>query len=180
MTRIIKIISFFVLAIFIAPLLIALFVSKEFNYEKSIVIDAPITEVWKKVNSFSAMDSWDPLNEYDANLTKSITGVDGKVGTEESWESEIEDIGKGRKIIKKIDAPSFMHLKVDYISPLSNKADVFVKLDDLDGKKTKVVWGFESQIPYPLNISRLFSDVYELSEKDYTSGLNKLKRLSEN
>ena len=54
------------------PLIAAIFVSKDLNYEKSIEIEAPIDHVWEQVNSLQDMDKWSPWNEYDPNMKKGM------------------------------------------------------------------------------------------------------------
>ena len=48
---------YIMLALILIPLILALFISKDMNYEKSISINAPVKTVWKNVNSRAAMDS---------------------------------------------------------------------------------------------------------------------------
>lgn len=179
MSKIIKTISLLLIAIFLLPLLLALFISRDFNYEKSVVINAPVEVVWQNVSTFEKMNQWDPLNSYDPNLKKSLIGEDGKIGTEQFWKSTNEEIGKGSQTFKKIAKPNMVVTKVKYVEPYENQAEVYIKLNPTEKNKTNVVWGFKSEIPYPLNLTKLFSDVYELAEKDYTNGLNKLKKLCE-
>lgn len=65
-----------VLLILIAiPLIIALFVPKDFAYEKSIAINAPIDSVWETVNSLTALDKWSPWNDQDPNMKKETTAL---------------------------------------------------------------------------------------------------------
>ena len=69
-------------------LIVALFVPKEFKYEKSIIIKSPIDTVWLNVNSLSALDKWSPWNDHDPKMKKEMSGIDGTVGAKQSWSSE--------------------------------------------------------------------------------------------
>ncbi len=92
--KIVKIIGIGLLILIAVPLIIALFVSNDMNYEKSINIDAPIEVVWENVNSLSDLDKWSPWNEYDPNMQKKISGTDGTVGAKQEWESDVDKVGK--------------------------------------------------------------------------------------
>jgi len=71
---------YILLTVILIPLILALFVSKDMNYEKSISINAPIKTVWENVNSLAAMDQWSPWNDKDPNMEKVRTWTDGTVG----------------------------------------------------------------------------------------------------
>lgn len=44
---------------------------------------------------------------------------------------------------------------------------------------TKVTWGFESKMNYPMNIMKLFMNMNEMVGKDFSTGLANLKNLLE-
>ncbi len=71
----VNMIFIYVILAFIALLLIiALFVSKNIDYEKSIKIDSNIDKVWENVSSLSAMDKWSPWKDKDPEMIQTITG----------------------------------------------------------------------------------------------------------
>ena len=150
------------LIIIVAILFVALFVPREFNYEKSISINAPIDSVWGKVNSLSALDKWSPWNDHDANMKKSMTGVDGTIGTVQSWESEI--VGNGSQTISKIEKPTLFITKLDFHKPRESHGKAYVKLVS-EGNTTKVTWGMTSKMPYPINIMIPFMNMEKNWEK---------------
>lgn len=54
-------------------LLLALFVSRDMNYEKSVTINVDVKKVWGNINSLTAMDQWSPWNAKDPTMKKSLT-----------------------------------------------------------------------------------------------------------
>ena len=74
--KILKKIAVILLVILAIPLIMALFVSNEANYEKSIIINAPIETVWKHIATFDAQSKWSPWNKYDTMMKQSVVGVD--------------------------------------------------------------------------------------------------------
>lgn len=169
-----------VFLIIIAILLIAaLFISKEVNYEKSISINAPIEVVWENVNSLADLDQWSPWNDYDPNMKKEMTGIDGTVGASQSWESNVEEVGKGSQTIAKIEEPFLFETTLKFYTPYESEAKAYIKLVEENGR-TNVTWGFGSEMPYPFNLMKLFMNTEEMMDKDWNNGLTKLKTLCEN
>ena len=167
------------LVILIAIMLIlALFVSKNFDYEKSISINAPIDIVWENVNSLSDLDKWSPWNDYDPNMKKELTGIDGTVGARQSWESDVEDVGKGSQTIAKIEAPNLFETDLKFYEPFESEAKGYIMLVS-EGSGTKVTWGFNSEMPYPFNLMMLFMDMDGEMDPVWNNGLSKLKQLCE-
>jgi len=173
-----KIIGLGLLVVIAIVLIAALFVSKEFKYEKSITINKPIEQVWEHTNSLADLDEWSPWLDYDPNMKQEFTGVDGTVGAKVTWESEHEKVGKGSQTISKIEAPTLFATDLKFHTPYESEAKGYVKLR-AEGDQTVVTWGFESEMPYPFNLMKLVMNIEEEIGKDFTLGLEKLKALCE-
>ena len=172
-------IIYIILAIIALVLIAALFISKDMNYEKSIVIKAPVERTWDNVSSLAAMDKWSPWKERDPNMKQTITGTDGEVGATQAWESNVKNVGTGRQTIIKVEKPTLLETKLIFLKPFKSTASAYVKLDDHEGN-TKATWGFRSKMPYPMNLMKLFMNFEKEMDKEFGIGLNKLKDLSEN
>ena len=169
---------YIILIIIAILLIIPLFISKEMNYEKSIQIKAPIQKVWESVGTLDAMDQWSPWNEKDPNMEKTFTGVDGETGAKQSWVSREKNVGEGSQTIVSVDKPNIINTKLEFIKPFKSEADAYVKLSE-EGSEIKTTWGFKSQMPYPMNIMKLFMNFEANMDKDFGAGLNKLKKICE-
>ncbi|MFZ4724908.1 MAG: hypothetical protein ACOYMD_05640, partial [Paludibacter sp.] len=75
-----KLIGIGLLVVVAILLIIALFIPKDFAYEKSITINAPIDSVWQNTNSLTGLDKWSPWNDHDPIMKKEMVGVDGTIG----------------------------------------------------------------------------------------------------
>ena len=64
----VKIILIILVVLVGLPLIIALFVDKDFSHEESIVINAPINEVWNETNTLKKMDAWSPWTKMDDDI----------------------------------------------------------------------------------------------------------------
>jgi len=173
-----KKIAVILLVILAIPLVIAIFISKDANYEKSIIINAPVETVWKNIATFDAQGKWSPWNEYDPAMKKSMTGVDGTIGAMQSWESDHEKVGKGSQTITNIVPLERVETDLLFLVPYESEAKGFISIK-AEGNGTKVTWGFESEMPYPFNLMKLFMNLEEMMEEDWSYGLNKLKMLCE-
>lgn len=178
MMKILKYLGFGLLGIIVLILVVALFVPKDVVYEKSISIDAPIETVWENTNSLADMDKWNPWDEKDLTMVKDFSGVDGTIGAKQSWDSEVKEVGKGQQTITRIEAPSLFETELIFYTPYESEAKGYVKLE-VEGEGTKATWGFQSEMPYPINIMSLFTNMEDMMGEDWNKGLTKLKTLSE-
>jgi len=163
-------------ALVILLLVVALFVPKNFNYEKSITINAPIDTVWINVNSLSALDKWSPWNDHDPVMKKELTGEDGTVGAMQSWQSNI--VGSGSQTIATIEKPTLFETDLNFYKPMKSHGKAYIKLIS-EGKATKATWGMTGNMPYPMNVMTLFMNMDKSMGADWNHGLSKLKKLSE-
>ncbi len=176
--KIVKKLGIGLLAIIAVLLIVALFVPKDFNYEKSITINKPIDQVWEHTNSLAELDRWSPWNDYDPDMKKEMSGVDGTIGAVSSWESDSANVGKGSQTISKIEKPTLFETELKFYTPYESEAKGYVKLTS-QGEKTLVTWGFESEMPYPFNLMKLTMNMDDAMGKDFTNGLTKLKNICE-
>lgn len=169
---------YILLVIVLILLLIPLFISTKLHYQKSIEIDAPQGSVWQQVCTLTAMDAWSPWNERDPGMKKSLFGQDGTPGAKQSWVSSHKNVGEGSQTILHVDSPDQIKTKLEFLKPFKSTAEAYVKLEE-QGTGTKVTWGFESRMPYPMNIMKLFMNFESNMDKDFGAGLGKLKHICE-
>lgn len=173
-----KKIAVVIFILFAIPLIAALFVSKEANYDKSISINAPIETVWSHVETFKAQGEWSPWDVYDPTMKKEVTGIDGTIGAIQSWESDHEKVGKGTQTITNIINLERIETDLKFLIPYESEAKGFISIKP-DGAGTIVTWGFESEMPYPFNLMKLFMNLDEILAEDWNLGLSKLKNICE-
>ena len=157
-------------------LIVALFIPKDFSYQKSVNIYAPIDTVWLNVSSLTALDKWSPWNDHDPTMKKKLTGTDGTVGAIMSWESEV--VGSGNQMITTIEKPTFFETQLNFIKPHESHGKAFIKLVT-EGNGTMATWGMTGMMPYPMNVMILFMNMEKNMGNDWNIGLGKLKKLCE-
>ncbi len=167
-----------ILILIAIPLIIAAFVGNDLVYEKTIHINAPIDSVWEHTNSLSDLDSWSPWNRKDPNMKKELSGIDGTIGAMESWEGEVEEVGKGNQTISKIEAPYLFETDLHFYEPQEMISKGYIKLKESNGG-TDITWGFRSEMSYPFNLFLLIMDMEEHMGEDWNYALATLKDMCE-
>ena len=84
------------LAIIIAiPLIIALFIKKDYAVEQEVTINKSKQQVFDYVKFIKNQDNYSVWATMDPNMKKEHKGTDGTVGFIASWDSEKKEVGKG-------------------------------------------------------------------------------------
>ncbi len=166
-----------ILSIIVSLLIVALFISNDFKVERTIIIEVPIDSVWANVNSFSALDKWDPWYDFDKEQKKEVTGIDGTVGAKNTWTSKVGIVGNGSQTLSKIEPPNLIETNVIVTSPRSLNAKGFLILEKSE-VNTKVRWGIIVHLDYPSNLMKLLTKGKKMGEV-LSSGLSKLKIICE-
>jgi hypothetical protein len=175
--KILKYIGIGIAAIIGIFLIIALFVPKDFTYERSIVINAPKDIIMPQVTSLKKSNAWSPWMEKDPNLKISYEGADGEVGSKSSWKGN-DEVGEGNQEITSI-TPNRVETKLNFVKPFESTSMSYTQLDEQGAAATKVTWGFKGSNPYPFNAICLFMDMDAMIGKDFEKGLSRLKAVCE-
>lgn len=169
-----------VLAIILTlPLIIALFVKKEYAVEESIVINKSKSEVFDYVKHLKNQDNFSKWATMDPNMEKTYSGTDGTVGFISAWNSDHESVGQGEQEILKITEGERLDFELRFIKPFESTQLAYMTTESVNEKQTEVKWGFKGKMNYPMNIMLLFMDFEELIGEDFQEGLSNLKTIVE-
>jgi len=143
---------------------------------RTVDVAAPAEAVFPLVSDLRRYNEWSPWLEKDPQARLTFTGpVDG-VGQTMNWESANKDVGTGKQSITRIDPGKEVETAVDFGS--QGSATATVKLEP-NGDKTKVTWGFSSDLGYN-PISRYMGLMFDgWIGPDYERGLARLKSVVE-
>lgn len=170
-----------VLAIIIAlPFIIALFIKKEYAVEREIAIDKPKQEVFDYVKYLKNQDNYSKWATMDPGMEKTYKGTDGTVGFVAAWNSQKKDVGKGEQEIKKITEGERIDFELRFLEPFQSVEPAYMSTEAIAENKTKVKWGFNGHMPYPMNLMLLFMNMEEMIGNDLQTGLSNLKEVLEN
>lgn len=164
-----------VVIIIAIPLIVALFTKKDYEVERQIVIEQPKEEVFDYVKYLKNQDDYSKWANMDPNMKKSYRGTDGEVGFVSAWESDNPDVGKGEQEIVGINEGERIDYELRFFEPFESKEPAYMTTESLGPDQTRVTWGFNGHMDYPMNLMLLFMDFEEMIGNDLETGLKNLK-----
>lgn len=173
-------IVFIVIAIIIAlPLVIALFIPKEYKIEREITINKPKHQVFDYIRVLKNQERYNKWVMNDPNAKMNYTGVDGAVGSTVAWDSENKQVGKGEQEVKSLDEGKRVDWEIRFERPMQGVSQTAMDLEPVADNQTKVKWTFAGENKYPMTIMNLFIDKIlgpdlEKSEQNLKAEIEKL------
>ena len=174
-----KIIVLIVIGIIALILIIALFVKKDYEIEREIVINQPKQVVFNYVKFLKNQDNYSKWNMTDPNSKREYKGEDGTIGFFTSWDSENKSVGKGEQTISNIVDGERIDFDLHFIKPFDGLAKSYLVTESISENQTKLKWGFKSAMPYPMNVMRLVMNMEKMLGDDLQIGLGNLKVILE-
>lgn len=171
----IKKIFFGLLGIIVLALIVALFMPKEYAVEREITINKPIDSVFNYVKYLKNQNEFSVWANIDPNMKSTFKGTDGAVGAVSAWESKVKEVGIGEQEITKISEGKRLDFELRFKEPMNDTAMGFMSTEMMAGNQTKVKWGINGVIPYPMNIMLPFMNMDQMIGKDLQQGLDNLK-----
>ena len=177
--KIVKIVLTILLSIVGIVLITALFVKKEYTIEREIAISQPKQVVFDYIKIVRNSENYSKWVMTDPNMKKEFRGTDGTIGFVYAWDSENKNVGKGEQTISNIVEGERIVYDLRFIKPFEGIATAYMNTDSISENETKVKWGFNSSMPYPMNAMLLFMNMEEMLGKDLEIGLANLKTILE-
>ena len=177
--KILRYILIIIVILIAIPLVVALFVKKDYAVEREIVINKPVPEVFAYIKFLKNQDNYSKWNTMDPNMKKSFRGVDGEIGFVAAWESTDDNVGVGEQEIVTITENQRIETKLRFMEPFESEDDAYMTTSAIDSATTRVTWGFSGKFPYPMNLMQLMMDMDEAVGSDLAVGLEKLKVIME-
>jgi effector-binding domain-containing protein len=169
-----KIILYIVLAIVLLGAAAVFMIPTEYHVERSMTINAPQKLIMQQAGKFENFVKWSPWNKLDPNMTYTIEGTDGEVGSRYSWVGN-DQVGEGSMEITSV-SENKIEEDLIFLKPFESQAKVSLTFETTsDG--TKVTWAMDSESPRPMNLMNPMMD--GMMGPDFESGLAELKVLSE-
>jgi len=177
--KILKTVLIAVGILIVVPLIVALFVKTDYEVEREITIDKPKEEVFYYVKFLKNQDNYSKWVTMDPDMKKTYRGTDGTVGFVSAWESDNKDVGKGEQEIKKITEGERIDFELRFFEPFESTEPAYMTTESISENQTKVKWGFNGHMDYPMNIMMLFMDFEKMIGDDLDTGLKNLKSVLE-
>lgn len=166
-------------ALVVLVLIIALVIKKEYAVQREILIDKPGQQIFSYIKYIKNQDNYSVWNKMDPNMKKTYTGTDGTVGFVYAWDSTNKNAGKGEQEIKAISEGEKIDMAIHFIKPFEGRSDAYMTTTSLSAGQTKVKWGINGKMNYPMNIMLLFMNMEKMIGNDLAMGLVNLKDILE-
>jgi hypothetical protein len=173
--KILKVILLFIVGVIVLALVAALFIKKDYAVEREITISKPKQEVFDYIKYLKNQDHYSVWNNLDPAMKKTYTGTDGTVGFSYAWDSEKKEAGKGEQTISNITEGERIDMKLHFIKPFEANDNAYMTTEAAGETQTKVKWGFNGRMNYPMNLMLVMMDMDAMLGKDLQDGLNNLK-----
>ena len=149
-----------------------LFISADYQVERSIEINVPSYVVYAEVTDLQSWPNWAIWWKQDSTLVTEYTGERYGNNSRMSWDGK--EAGKGTL---EIIAVSFADsINTELIFDGMDPAYGYRRFTETDGT-TKVVWGMKGEMPFFVRFITLFFDA--MVGKDFEEGLKGLKERCE-
>lgn len=175
MKTILKILGGILLLVIAYAVIAMLAFSKDYHYEKSIVINAPKEKVWQYVSSLKGYNMWDPFSKADKNIVITYSGTSGQIGDSYHWKGN-KDVGEGEQTIKEIVPMDKVVTDLHFIEPWEGNSTVTFILTP-EGSGTKVTWAMDNELTPMMKIMKPMMNGQ--MDKMFGQGLDNLKKLAE-
>jgi Polyketide cyclase / dehydrase and lipid transport len=172
------IVLYIILGIIAALLLAGLVISKDIKATKEIVINKPVDEVFNYIKYLKNQQNYSKWATLDPNIKNEFRGTDGQPGFVNYWIGN-KKVGEGEQEIISIEEGKSLTTDLRFIKPFRSFAKAVMTTNAIDANSTKVTWGFESKMNYPMNVMKLFMNMSEMIGKDFSIGLANLKNVVE-
>ena len=172
------IVLYIILGIIAALLVAGLFVPKGMKATREIVINKPNAEVFNYIKHLKNQDNYSKWGSMDPNMKKEYRGTDATPGFISAWEGN-KKVGQGEQEIISIEEGKKLNTELRFIKPFKSVAQSSMTTEAINDSSTKVSWGFEGTMNYPLNVMKLFMNMEKAIGNDFSTGLSNLKVLME-
>lgn len=161
------------------PFVVALFVKKDYGMQREVQIDRPVAEVFAYIKLLKNQDNFSKWASMDPAMKKSFRGTDGTVGFVSAWESTNPDVGRGEQEITAIVEGQRIDYTLRFLEPFESTDKAYILTEAVAEGQTRVVWGFDGHMAYPMNLMLLLMDFEQMLGSDFEQGLATLKTLLE-
>lgn len=177
--KIFKYLLILAVALIAIVLILGLFVKKDYNVTREIIIKKAPASVFDYVSKLKNQNEYGTWYKYDTAMKQTFIGTDGTVGFSNEWESKHEKVGNGKQTITKIDAGKSMESELLFKGPVDFKSFAKIAVEPVNDSTSKVLWSMWGKSPYPFNVMNLFMSMDDAIGKDYSEGLVNLKKVLE-
>jgi hypothetical protein len=171
------VIGVIIVVLIILFLIVPLFISKQYQVEKEVLIQRSNLSVYDFLKLLGNQVYYNKWVMMDPEVKRTSKGVDGTTGFISYWDSQVKNVGKGEQEITRVDAGTNIDSTVRFEKPFKNTARVSMTTIAVTPGQTRVIWKMAGQNKYPMNLMNLIMP--GMLGKDMSESLGNLKNLLE-
>jgi effector-binding domain-containing protein len=174
-----KILKAFLLILVVLVVAVAgagLLLPRSVHVERSTVIAAPRATLFVLVNGFRTFNRWSPWYAMDPAAKYAYSGPETGAGAKMSWVGNPKTVGSGSQEILESVPPTRVKTRLDF-GPKGSAVALFSLAPE--ESKTKVVWGFDTELGRNPFMRYLGLMLDRIIGKDFEAGLAGLKKFAE-
>ncbi|TCN53203.1 polyketide cyclase [Flavobacterium circumlabens] len=156
-------------------LIAAYFMPKNYAVAREIIINKPADTIFNYVRYLRNQNEFSVWANIDPKMKSTYKGTDGKVGAVSAWESKVKEVGVGEQEITEITEGKRLEFDLRFKEPMNDTAVGFMSTEAIANNQTKVKWGIEGVMPYPMNIMMPIMNMDKMIGNDLQKGLENLK-----
>jgi len=162
--------------VILLPLIIALFIPKDYRVEKHTIINRPKHVVFDYIKYIKNQDYYNKWVMTDPNMKKTFTGTDGTIGFIYAWNGN-KKAGEGENEITGLTDGERITTEIRFVRPFKTIGHTYMAVEADSEHGTKITWGMTGRSPYPLNL--MTSLMQGALGNDLSVSLNNLKKILE-
>ncbi|XDD49627.1 SRPBCC family protein [Leptospira sp. WS92.C1] len=147
------------------------------RYERTAKINSPPEKIFALIHDFHSWGLWSPWEKVDPAMKRTFSGAENGKGAIYEWEGN-NDIGKGRMEIVEAVSPSKIVIQLDFLEPFEARNTAEFTLVT-KGDTTQITWAMYGPNEFISKIMCIFFDMDEMIGKEFETGLNHLKTITE-
>ena len=147
-----------------------LFISSEYEFDRSIEIESPIDSVYNQLSDLHNWPNWAVWWKNDSTIVTEYFREKSGKGASMKWKGEEVGVG-GLKIVDCNKGEIEIKLNLGDMTPSG-----FFKFEEINGG-TKVTWRMKGEMPFFIRFMTLFMD--KMAGPDLEQGLKRLKDVCE-
>ncbi len=128
-----------IIGLTLAFLIVGYLLPQQRLVERSIVISAPVAEVYQQINSPKSFNQWSPWAKLDPNMQFNYVGPESGKGSSMTWFSANEAVGSGSWMITDVIENEHLAIDLEFTGQGKSASSFDLKPE---GVGTQVTWGF--------------------------------------
>ncbi|NND93687.1 MAG: hypothetical protein HKN45_02415 [Flavobacteriales bacterium] len=175
--KVLKIILFIIAVLILLVVILGFLGPKDYDVNRSVIIDAPKEIVYKEVSDLSNMLEWDAWKAKDPTMQVTIHGPGDEVGSYRRWESEESGIGE-QKLVNLVPNER-VDSELRFIEPFEDKASGYSLVKDAEGG-TELTLGFKGENKFMSRVMAMVGmDMESMVGPMFEQEVNNIKAIAE-